>query len=94
MSKPTLQQRLREVWDSAKPMLNDQYPNCELVFNAITPVAWERDTLTLTLTTDNRTAYNVLSHPSFRGMGDILMVLMKQERRVVVNVVMAERRAG
>lgn len=94
MSKQTLQQRLETVWNNAKPMLNDQYPNCELIFNAVTPVAWDRDTVTLTMSTDNVTAYKVFSHPSFRGMGDILMVLMKQERRVVVNVVMAEARAG
>lgn len=87
-------QTLRQVWRDAKPLLNDQYPNCELIFNAVTPVAWDRDTVTLTMTTDNVTAYKVFSHPSFRGMGDILMVLMKQERRVVVNVVMAEVRAG
>lgn len=87
-------QTLRQVWNDAKPMLNDQYPNCELIFNAVVPSAWDRDTVTLTMTTDNVTAYKVFSHPSFRGMGDILMVLMKQERRVVVNVVMAEVRAG
>jgi hypothetical protein len=90
MSKPTLQERLVAVWNTALPMLNEYYPASEWLFSAFTPTGWDKDSLTLTLTTSNPAAYNVMSHPSWRGVGDVLMALMKQEQRVALRLELAK----
>jgi hypothetical protein len=82
-----------EVWQTAQPILNDQYPNREWLFNAFTPTAWERESLTVTLTTANPNAYELMRHPSWRGVGDVLMALMKQSGRVKLRLELA-RGAG
>jgi hypothetical protein len=89
MSKSTLQERLTAIWNTALPTLNEYYPASEWLFAVFTPTGWDKDSLTLTLTTDCLAAYNVMSHPGWRGVGDVLMALMKQERRVVLRLELA-----